>query len=209
MVKTLRCGFFSNCFLLSGDGGSILIDSGNVGNGNSLYERLKDENVRLIILTHGHFDHVGSAKFLSKCLGAPIAMSEADVRLIGRGELSVLRGHTVPGRVISLFSKDVLRRMRYSVFMPDVLLTDDQDLSEFGVAARVVALPGHTKGSLGVLTDSGEMVVGDAMAHLGMEVPIYEDRSEMEESAAKIRRSGARIVYFSHGLPLKMGAGSV
>ena len=131
-------------------------------------------------------------------------MSEADTRLIGRGELSILQGHTPLGLAVSRFSEGVLRSVRYPVFTPDVYVEDGQDLSEYGVSARVVALPGHTKGSVGVLTGAGGLFVGDAMAHMGFEMPIYEDRRQMEKSAAKIRSSGARTVYFAHGLPKKM-----
>ena len=204
MVERIKISY-ANCYLLSGEGGAVLIDTCNYKDGPKILERIKDKNVRLILLTHGHFDHVSSAKYLAKRLNVPIAMSEKDVPIIGRGEDSILLGSTPLGRVISFFSQPVLKKSTYSVFTPDVLLEDGQDLSNYGVKAHVVALPGHTKGSVGVLTDDGDIIVGDAMFNIFRPTGsrIYEDRNTMEQSVGKIKKSGAKTIYVGHGNPIK------
>ena len=203
MVRRIKISY-ANCYLLSGEKGAILIDSCNYKDGPKILKRIKDKNVKLILLTHGHFDHVSSAKYLSKRLNVPIAMSEKDVRIIGNGQDSILYGHSLWGRTMAFFSQGVLKKSTYSFFTPDVFLEDGQDLSEYGVKAHVVALPGHTKGSIGVLTDEGEFVVGDAMFNMLRPTGsrLYEDREVMEQSVDKIRRSGAKIIYVGHGKPI-------
>jgi len=204
MIERIRISY-ANCYLLSGEGGAILIDSCNYKDGPKILKRVGDKNVKLILLTHGHFDHVASAKYLSKRLNVPIAMSERDLPIIGKGEASILHGTTTLGKVFSFFSKPVLKRAAYSVFEPDILLMEGQDLSEYGVKARIIELPGHTKGSVGVLTDDGNIVVGDAMFNIirPTVARIFEDEATMRRSVEKIRNSGAKTIYCGHGKPIK------
>lgn len=204
MVERIRIGY-ANCYLLSGDRGSVLIDTCNYKDGPKILKRIKDRNVKLILLTHGHFDHVSSAKYLSERLNVPIAINEKDVHIIGNGEKSVLHGTTLLGRFFSACSMPVLKRSTYSFFEPDILLEDGQDLSQYGVKARVIALPGHTKGSVGVLTDDGEIIVGDAMFNIFRPTVarIFEEEKPMLKSVETIRSSGAKIIYVGHGRPIK------
>ncbi len=204
MVTRLRFGY-ANCFLLSGQDGSILIDTCNYYNGSGILKRVKDKNVKLILLTHGHFDHVGSAQYLAKRLNVPIAMSEKDLPIIGKGEDSILLGTTALGKVFSFFSLPVLKRAKYSIFKPEVLLKEGQELSEYGVKAKILELPGHTKGTVGVLTEDGEIVVGDAMFNMlrPTVARIFEDEKSMRKSVEKIKNSGAKTIYVGHGKPIK------
>lgn len=204
MIKRLRHGY-KNCYLLKGDDGGILVDTGYVKDGKKLFEQLKDENIKLIFLTHCHFDHVGSAEYLSKRLGAPIAMNSLDNSLIGHGTNSILHGHTLWGRIMSSCSQFVLKRAVYSSFVPAVSLTEGFDLSPYGVSAHAVALPGHTPGTTGIITDDGKaMIVGDAMFDMMKPTGsrLYEDYDEMCRSAEKIRGLDPDVVYVGHGAPI-------
>ena len=204
MIERLRFSY-ANCYLLSGESGSILIDTCNYKDGPGIMKRIEDKNIKLILLTHGHFDHVSSAKYLAKRLNVSIAMSEKDLDIIGNGTKSILKGDTLLGRIMSFCSQRVLSMSTYSIFKPDVLLEDGQDLSEYGVNARVIALPGHTKGSIGVLTQDGEIIVGDAMFNMLRPTGsrLYEDKEIMEKSVEKIKKSGAKTIYVGHGKPIK------
>ena len=203
MTTRLKFGY-ANCYLLSGEGGSILIDTCNFNNGQGILKRVIDKNVKLILLTHGHFDHVGSAQYLAKRLNVPIAMSEKDVPIISKGEESILLGTTALGKIFSFFSKPVLKRSKYSTFKPDVLLSEGQELSKYGVDAKILELPGHTKGSIGVLTENGDIIVGDAMFNIlrPTVARIFEDEEAMRKSVEKIKKSGAKTIYVGHGKPI-------
>ena len=204
MIEMIKIGY-ANCYLLSGEDGAVLIDTCNYKDGPKILSHVRDRNVKLILLTHGHFDHVSSAKYLAKRLGVPIAMSEKDVCLLGHGTDSKLSGNTPLGRLFASCSQPVLKRSTYSIFKPDILLEDGQSLSEYGVKARVIALPGHTKGSVGVLTDDREFIVGDAMFNLLRPTGsrLYEDEKAMEQSVELVKKSGAKIIYVGHGKPIK------
>ena len=204
MVKRIRHSYM-NCYLLKGETGTVLVDTCYYKEGKKLYDEVKDENVRLIFLTHCHFDHVGSAQYLSQRLGVPIAMSGLDNRLICRGTDSILHGHTIWGRIMSSCSQPVLRRATYSRFTPTVELEEGFDLSPYGVAAHAVSLPGHTPGTMGILTDDGrEMLVGDAMFDMMRPTGsrLYEDYDEMVRSVDKIKRIDPELIYVGHGKPI-------
>ncbi|MBP8640930.1 MAG: MBL fold metallo-hydrolase [Oscillospiraceae bacterium] len=196
---------YANCYLLSGEGGSVLIDTCNYKDGPGIMKRIEGKNVRLILLTHGHFDHVSSAMYLAKRLNVPIAMSEKDLPIIGKGEDSVLLGTTALGKLFSFFSEPVLRKSKYSVFKPDFFVKEGQDLKEYGVNAKILELPGHTKGSIGILTDDGGIIVGDAMFNMlrPTVARIFEDEESMRKSVDRIKSSGAKYIYVGHGKPIK------
>lgn len=205
MVKVTRIKRgYANCYLLEGEDGSILVDTCNVKDGPPILRAVTGKNVRLILLTHCHFDHVSSAAYLAKRLNVPIAMSERDVPLIGHGTDSHLHADNVLGKIMVFFSQDVLRKSTYSLFTPTVFLEDGMDLSPWGVAAHVVALPGHTPGTVGVLTDGGDFIVGDAMFDILRPTGsrLFEDRAEMLRSLEKIRGSNARTIWVGHGSPI-------
>ena len=80
-VKRVSCGDV-NCHLVQGKQGALLVDAGRAGYGEKLLALCQRWDVRLIVLTHGHLDHVQNAAFLAERLGAPIAMHRADAALL-------------------------------------------------------------------------------------------------------------------------------
>lgn len=66
-----------------------------------------------------------------------------------------------------------------------------------------MALPGHTAGSIGLKTEDGALLVGDAMFRLFSPAPalVYVDRRQMEDSVAKIWALHPTALYFGHGRP--------
>lgn len=207
MVERIKCRTV-NCYLLTGSEGSILADAGNPSDVSRIYGRVKDKNVRLILLTHGHPDHIGAASGLARLLHVPIAMSREDAILLEAPAVRKLQGHTFFGWILALTSNWSLRRKADIRFLPDIWLEDGQDLMEYGVEARIVSLPGHTKGSVGVLTGEKDFIVGDALFHIIRPTTalLYENREQMEKSAGIILQSGARFLYAGHGRPYDLTA---
>jgi hydroxyacylglutathione hydrolase len=82
-----------NCYLLGADGGGyILIDTGGSNNRTQLEAELKKNGckpgvLRLIILTHGDFDHTGNAAYLREKFGSKIAMHYDDSGMTEQGDL--------------------------------------------------------------------------------------------------------------------------
>jgi glyoxylase-like metal-dependent hydrolase (beta-lactamase superfamily II) len=100
------------------------------------------------------------------------------------------------------------RLQRSSRLETDLILADaGLDLLEYGIAARVIATPGHTPGSVSVLLDTGEAIVGD----LAMNGPplvlkpslgtLFVDQQQLRGSWRNLVELGAHTVYPAHGKP--------
>lgn len=81
-----NCG--TNAYVVSNNEATIIIDPG--GSENALYmekQMINTEiykNIKLIILTHGHYDHINGTSFLKNKLNVPILMHQDDVRLLDK-----------------------------------------------------------------------------------------------------------------------------
>ena len=78
-------------------------------------------------------------------------------------------------------------------------------LSKYGINAKIVELPGHTNGSIGVDVEEKHLLVGDAMDNWvfpGMG-HLYYNLEDIKKSYDKIKGLGPRTLYFGHGKPVK------
>ena len=89
-------------------------------------------------------------------------------------------------------------------FKPDVLLNDKDSLSAYGIDANVIALPGHTDGSIGLDVENTCLIAGDALMNMFYPTVslLFHNKHDMLESAGKISRLGNRRIYFGHGKPV-------
>ena len=166
------------------------------------------EDLKLILLTHGHIDHAGSAVALKRLTGAPIALHRADARLTATRDLKI-----PPGRSGAIDAAGgVLRAFGWAVpletFTPDVWLDDGMSLRAFGLDARVVHTPGHTAGSVSIAFDDGTLFVGDALLNvLHVSFPLWwEDPAAARESACRIKSIQPRVCYTGHGRAFDLSA---
>lgn len=193
-----------NCFLVECGENAILVDTVKESGKSKILEICENKNIRLIVLTHGHFDHAQNASFLSEHFNAPIAMHELDIPLIENNLSQELFAHTITGKLVLYASIHSMKNEKLPQFSPSVLLKEGDRLDEYGIPASIVELPGHTKGSIGVMVNGNgkEFIVGDALMHMlgsaGRSL-LYTDRKMMDESAEKISRSGASMIHFGHG----------
>lgn len=90
-------------------------------------------------------------------------------------------------------------------FVPEVSLNDGYSLDIFGIPAKVISLPGHTQGSIGLDVMEKDLIVGDALMNMFYPTVsmLYNDKTAMLESVDKISQLGDRKLYFGHGKPVK------
>lgn len=200
-----------NCYLLKSAACYILIDSGTAGKRAYLEKRLKacgclPGDLKLVILTHGDTDHTGNASWLRERFGAKIAIHAADAGMTEHGDIGCNRKaksdkasfiFRVMMVVFPLFTKSA----KPPVFKADLIIDESFDLSAYGLKARVIHLPGHSRGSIGVLTDSGELFCGDFIYNLpGFN--LINDLADHRASLEKLRKLDFRIAYPGHGKPV-------
>lgn len=155
-------GAYSNVYLVRGPS-IALVDAGSPPDVETLTRALaakglRPNQVRVVVLTHAHADHAGTARFFQKN-GATI--------VLGRGDEPMARdGHNDEMRATGLLAV-LLRpfvRFPFDPFVPDVLVDDELDLSSSGLpGVRVKRMPGHTRGSVVVFVGAHEAITGDLM----------------------------------------------
>jgi glyoxylase-like metal-dependent hydrolase (beta-lactamase superfamily II) len=139
----------------------VLVDTGSPGEIADLERGLDDLGVKLsdvkcAVVTHGHADHAGNARALQK-LGIKIVAGEGDMWR----ELAGVHGHLTSTGVFAVFLKLIIPG-HYEPFWPNMRVADEYDLHDCGVDAKVIAMPGHTRGSVVVLAAGGRIaLVGD------------------------------------------------
>jgi glyoxylase-like metal-dependent hydrolase (beta-lactamase superfamily II) len=202
-----------NAYLVGARDGFVLIDTGKPEKRADLVARLeragcRPGDLRLIVLTHGDYDHAGNAAHMRVKFGAPVAMHRDDVGRVERGDWS-LGLKPRPDKFPLLFRAvaTFVRPGPFDAFAPDVLVEDGQSLADYGLDAAVVHLPGHTSGSIGVLTAPGELFCGDLMDSMlgGPSLEFFiDDMTAAEASLARLRSLGVAVVYPGHGKPFRL-----
>jgi len=201
---------FDQVYLLVADG-AILVDAGAPKKIHLLEKGLSQAgvppaDVRLAVLTHGHWDHIGSAKAIRHLTGAKIALHFKDAHLLKQGLVHLSPGVVPWGKLFMRVHQFFMPLIRIEPCDVDILISDEgMNLNEYGIPGRVVYTPGHTHGSVSVLLDSGEAFVGDlAMNRFPLRLspgePIFAvDQEQVRASWRKLMEAGARMFYPAHG----------
>ena len=199
----------ANCYLLQAGDGHVLIDTG-APNARKILRRELDSlgcqpgALNLIVLTHGDLDHIGNAAHLRTAFGSRIAMHADDARIAETGDMFVNRNKS------SFILRALIPRLmgfgKSEWFTPDVLIEDGFALSEYGLEARAITIPGHSKGSIGILIAGGHLFCGDLFENTKEPAvnSLMDDRDTAIRSAAKSSTLGIRTVYPGHGKPFSM-----
>jgi len=212
MIKDIKTiilgGFNANCYLLKTDNGFVLIDTGRKSKRSKLEQELssagcKPGNLDLIILTHGDFDHTGNCAYLREKYHTKIAMHHYDSGMVEYGDMFWNRksGNWILKKLVNVFFK-------ITKFKPDYTIDEKSDLSKYGLDARVLYLPGHSKGSIGILTDSGELFCGDLFTNRKKPEPnsMADNLNELNDSINKVKGLKIKMVYPGHGQPYQMNS---
>lgn len=203
----------ANCYLLPAASGFVMVDTGLPSRRADIDTALAKAGcvpgrLQLIVLTHGDYDHAGNAAHLRERFGAKLAMHRDDVGRVERGDWNWgLKAK--PDRFSALFRIAALfiKPGPFDTFQPDLYLEDGQSLDDYGSDARVLHLPGHTPGSIGILTSGRDLFCGDLLANFffrpGLEFFI-NDLTAARASVERLRGLGVRMVYPGHGRPFPM-----
>jgi glyoxylase-like metal-dependent hydrolase (beta-lactamase superfamily II) len=198
-----------NCYLIKTEAGFILIDTGAANQRAALEKELlaagcQPGNLKLIMLTHGDFDHTGNAAYLHQKFGAPLAMHPTDFPMIERGDMFASRNNGNP--IFKALAPVLFRFSKSNRVTPDFKLTEEFDLSAYGLAAKVISLPGHSRGSIGVLTSEGDLFVGDLLENTKQPAlnSIMDDRAAAQASVEKLQGLNVKMIYPGHGAPFPL-----
>jgi len=202
-----------SCYLIGGSKGIVMVDAGTPGKIRSFKRKLArlhihPEDIKLIVITHSHFDHAGSAKEIRDLTGARILIHKFEKEYLEDGGFIMPKGVNLNGKITRPLIFPFLKRIRFPRPKADLLVDNDGlSLHEFGLDGNIIHTPGHTPGSLSVLLNSGEAFVG-CMAHnnfpfrLNPGLPTYaKDIDKVIESWKMLIDKGARTIFPGHGNP--------
>jgi glyoxylase-like metal-dependent hydrolase (beta-lactamase superfamily II) len=159
--------YFSEAYLVKNNDKLILIETGVPvpGYADSLVKSIKKlgftpKNIALAVVTHGHGDHAGNAKFLQEKFHIPIVGSKFDLGKFtsGKTELAKCEDVSIWG---TRFRPNM--DMSYPPFTPDILVENSEiSLRKYGIDGKIIPVKGgHTPGDLMILIGK-ELFVGDA-----------------------------------------------
>jgi glyoxylase-like metal-dependent hydrolase (beta-lactamase superfamily II) len=164
-VHSLSCGL-GYAFLVESSEGLFLIDSGSPGHQAQVIGRMKElgrTDLKLIWITHAHYDHYGSAAALRRLTGALIGVHPIDAGFLaaGRSPLGTPRQY---GFIYPLAQPVVNLIWPLPATPPDFELNDGDSLERYGLDAKVLHTPGHTPGHTCLMLANGVLFAGDVVA---------------------------------------------
>jgi len=195
----------ANVYLVINSKELTVIDTGTSGNAQKTVEYIQKlghqpTDVKTIILTHCHMDHMGSVKELKDLTNAKVAVHMEDADYVS-GKKPLPKPKNVLFRAVSSFVKPAPVQV-------DVILKEGDKIA----GLTVIHTPGHTPGSIMLLDEErGVLFAGDTLRYDGKKVSgapenFSVDPNQVRESIAKASTLNFDIMLPGHGETLKPNA---
>lgn len=210
-IHPIKLGF-DHCYIIRGER-TIMIDGG-APNQLKQFEKglarlsIKPEEIELIIMTHGHWDHIASAKEIKMITGAKIVMHKSEKEWLEKGLKPMPPGISNWGHIMERLITMFLPLVRIPATTVDITIGDEGlPLDGYRVPGRIIHTPGHSRGSVSVLLETGIAFVGDMAMNglplrLGPGLPIFaEDLERLKQSWRLLLDQGVKTIYPAHGEP--------
>jgi hydroxyacylglutathione hydrolase len=203
----------SNAFLVRAPR-PVLVDTGTIGDMQDLSDALAERGVatsaiRLIIVTHGHADHAGLAADLQQLARAVVILGAGDLPMALAGHDDDLKPTGFAGAALKPLITTI-----YPELTPDAIVrpNEELDLAQWGIDGKVLAMPGHTPGSVVVLLSNHTAFVGDMIAggslgglispHSPGEHLYQADPVQNRKNIQRLLDLGVERFYLGHGGPV-------
>jgi hydroxyacylglutathione hydrolase len=202
------------CYLIKEEG-CILVDTGFPKQGEKFLKGIKDlsmkpSDISLILLTHGHNDHIASANEIQKLTGGKVAINKREKEWVEQALKPLPPGVGLWGKIMGVMLKMATSQINFPGTAVDLALEDeDFSLEPYGIHGKVMYTPGHSWGSMSLLLDTGDAFVGDLVMNglpmrIGYGMPIFaEDTDAIKKSWRLLLDSGAKMIYSGHGKPFE------
>jgi len=210
----------ANAYLLTGEDLS-LVDTGMPGEEAKVIRGIekigrKPEDIRHILITHAHMDHMGSLAALKKASGAKVIASNKEADYVKGAKRTWTMGREGFGGKLFKAALFVMETFvfKYEPTEVDIPCQEGETIDCFG-GIQVVASPGHSPGSLSYYQkDKKILFTGDALSNMSGELRLpprmgCADYHEALKSVEGIADLDFETCLFGHGDPLKSEASSM
>ncbi len=208
---SLKLGL-TQVYLLKAADGYIQIDAGYKSNIDKYFKILEKNNInpediKLIIVSHAHSDHVGALKEIKDKTKAKVLVNENDAEYLIKGESAEVKPISIIAKILVKILPE--KMLRFDPVQPDIIIKEEFSLEEFGLQAKVVHTPGHTLGTVSVITEEGSAFISCSVHGFPLRMSpglpgAALDVDEVMKSWEKIIDEGAKDIYIAHGKPFKV-----
>ncbi|MCE5214623.1 MAG: MBL fold metallo-hydrolase [Methanobacterium sp.] len=205
-IHELR-GRMVNCYLVVNNDEIMLIDTGLPGNSSKIIKYVETilkqspHDIKTIIITHNHFDHVGSLSKIKEITGAKVAIHSADADYI-RG-----KEKHVGGAFMNVIIKLLKALYGTKPVEPEILLKDGDLIGGY----QVIHTPGHSPGSICLYNPENKVIfVGDNLQYTKGKLQSPGERLILEPekydaSMRKLLDIDFEIILTGHTAPVLSG----
>lgn len=190
---------YFNIYVIKGKTGDILIDTGFIGIRKPLKKWLDKFNIKLVILTHAHVDHIWNASYIKDIYKCQIAIGKQDITNVDNTKIRSIpskKRYTQWTKLMNFGMKKFIPEK----FDIDMYLKNNQIIKRYGLNIKIISLPGHTTGSIGVLYKD-YLFAGDALVNRKKYPEIaYQNQNNQEaiNSYKKIIDLSPQIIFIGH-----------
>ena len=201
-IYPISCGFGIG-FLIETTKGLFLIDTGSPGQQEKVLSKMRKlgrSDLKLIWITHAHYDHYGSADALRRTTGAVIGVHPADAASLtaGLSPLGTSRRHGF----LMKFALRLLEQIQpLPPTQPDITIDDGSSLENYGLNATVMHTPGHTPGHTCILLEGGIVFAGDLIGkfiNARRQQFLATNWSLLSTSLEKLKAIKPELIYTGH-----------
>ena len=189
---------YFNVYIIKGTDGDILIDTGFIGTKKALLKWLENFNIKLIILTHAHIDHSWNVSYIKEKYNCKVAIGKNDIKNLNNKTIT-----TYPAKKYLKLWTNVMsfgmKHLKNKPFEIDIELEDNQTINKYGINLKIIELPGHTNGSIGILYKD-YLFAGDALVNRRKISIAYQNQNneEAKKSFQKIIDIKPNIFFLGH-----------
>ena len=211
-----------NAYLLEEAGSVTVIDAAMPGYWSDLPGELAAmgrslADIRAVVLTHGHTDHIGFAERLRTEHGVPVSVHELDEGLaLGREKNPAGLGKARIGPLLRFLLLGLRKGGLRPTFLTEVSTYGDGATLDVPGSPRVILVPGHSPGCAALLVASQDaLFIGDAIATYSVTTgekgpqiaPFSQDPAQALRSLERLDGVEAGLVLPGHGEPWTNGVG--
>lgn len=202
-IKMIKGGT-DNCYLVVNGKNALLFDTSSGMSCDKVIEECSKYDLKLVVLSHTHFDHAENAAEISARFGVPVAYHKADDELFDNYDAQPLKSYGIVGYTVLQLSLTQLKETKVTRPLNRIFIKEGDTFGNYGFPdVKVVELPGHTKGSIGLLVSDHSLLAGDALDNWLRPATghLFYNKNVLDKSCERIKSFGVKNIYYGHGKP--------